>query len=169
MDNISIKGHVDTFLVSPDGSRVRANEGSNTVSYACAELAAQLFAGRGGGPSKIAMAYSTQTGKSSGFVFDSSRVQDAASIVPAGGGLSLQEVDIDPNPVVATSDADKYATGGNAVTFRAMLASNIRVYVYGYLLMDAQGRVLAARKLGTAGIEKPANYGLSVSWTVTFL
>ena len=170
MDNIVIKGHVDTVLVAPDGSRIPVNDGSNTVSYACAELAAQLFAGRGGGPAKLVMAYSTQADKESGFNFVSgSRTQTRASIIPADGGLQAAEVALEPNPVVAPSDSNKYTTGGNAVTFRAMLASNTKVYVYGYLLEDADGRVLAARSLGTGRIEKPGGYGLSVSWTITFL
>ena len=167
MDNISIKGHVDTVLVAPDGSRIPVNDGSNTVSYACAELAARLFAGRGGGPAKLVMAYSTSDGKTSDFVFSGSRTQKRSSIIC--GGLEAAEVALEPNPAVTSSDSSKYTTGGNAVTFRGMLASSNKVYVYGYLLEDADGRVLAARSLGTGRIEKPKDYGLSVSWTITFL
>lgn len=169
MDNISIKGHVDTVLVAPDGSRTPVNDGSNTVSYACAELAARLFAGRGGGPAKLVMAYSASTGKESGFNFTGLRTQTRDGIITPGGGLLAAEVALEPDPVVASSDSSKYTTGGNAVTFRAMLTSSNTVYVYGYLLEDADGHVLAARSLGTGRIEKPGGYGLSVSWTITFL
>ena len=167
MEGIAMKGHVDSFLVSPGGERTPVQPGSNTVSYACADVVAGLFAGRGGGPAKIAFAYSASAGQQSAFNFTTgSRDQQHSSIVTPD--LSVAEVPIDANPSLSASTASgEYA--GNVVQLRATMTDPAEaVYVYGYLLKDAAGRVLATRKLDR-GLSKPANYGLSVTWSITFL
>jgi len=168
MEGITMKGHVDSFLVSPDGERTLVQPGPNTVSYACADVVAGLFAGRGGGPARIVFAYSASTKQESKFNFTAqSRAQKRKDIVKSG--LSASGVAIDANPSLAPSTAGgEYA--GNVVQLRAtmMAPTGDDVYVYGYLLEDAEGRVLATRKL-SSGLLKPAGYGLAVTWSITFL
>lgn len=168
MEGITMKGRVDSFLVSPDGGRTLVQPGSNTVSYACADVVAELFAGRGGGPDKIMFAYSTSAGQESKFSFTTgTRAQKRKDIVKSG--LSVSGVPIDANPALAPSAAGG-AYAGNVVQLRAtmMAPTGDDVYVYGYLLEDAEGRVLATRKL-SSGLLKPAGYGLAVTWSITFL
>jgi len=166
MDSITMRGHVDTFLVSPDGERRHVQEGCNTVSYACADAAARLFAGRGGGPRTVGFVYGTANDLASGFQFaDGDRDRTEADIVDTGV-LSVANVPVDPNPGVSASDGNY---GGNVVTFRATTVDNTaKWFVYGYLLKDADGNVLAVRKLPSV-VTKSAGYALAVSWAIKFL
>ena len=57
---------------------------------------------------------------------------------------------------------------GNKVTFRAMTVDNAAAeYVYGFLLKDVAGRVLAVKKFDSA-VERTAGFAMAASWTVTF-
>ena len=162
MDGVAIKGHVDTLLISPDGVETRVDGGSNTVSYACADAVARLFAGRGGGPKRIVFACGSSSLGDPFNLEDSQRSQDRATIL--GSDLTGYDVDIEPNPITDKS-GDAYA--GNVVRLRATLTTSSSTYIYGYLLEDAAGNVLAARRLSTK-ISKPAGYGISALWSITF-
>lgn len=166
MESIAIRGHVDTFLVSPENVSTHILEGNNTVSYACADAAARLFAGRDGRPRTVAFVYAESSGLESSFGFTAGE-RDKTQEDIVGSGLSVANVAIDPNPSLSLSEAGKYA--GNVATFHAVTTENSApVYVYGYLLKDGEGRVLAVRKLESA-VSKPAGYALAVSWAITFL
>lgn len=167
MQGIEIRGHVDTFLVAPDGREEPVACGSNTVSYACADAAAGLFAGRDRAPKTLGFVYSVSTGKMGSFLFNvGDREKVTEDDVISKPTLSVLDVPIDPNPVVSSSDPEKYA--GNVTTFRATTGASGKVYIYGYILKDADNRVLAVRKLSSA-VEKPANYAIAVAWAITFL
>jgi len=166
MEDITMKGNVETFLVSPDGERVPVQQGSNTVSYACADAVARLFAGRGGGPTRIAFVYAVGNNKIGSFLFTAGERNKKESDI-VGSGLSVVEAPVDPSPSVSPSD-DTGDYEGNKVELRATAYSSTAVYIYGYLLKDAAGNVLAVRKLASP-IQKPKDYGLSVSWSITFL
>lgn len=173
MDHIIARGHVDAFLVSPDGAVREVVCGHNTLSYACADVVARLFAGLvDQKPSTVAFVYAGDATKATSFhpLTDADRGKTQAQIV--GTGLNVHEVAISPNPSFTSSNASRYS--GNTVTFRATTTDNsVRTYIYGVILKDATGKVLATKQLikdGTASdpIERPAGYALAVSWGVTF-
>lgn len=164
MDDITMRGHVDAFLVAPDGKRTPAQAGANTVSYACAEAVARLFAGQGGGPTRVVFAHADTTDKTFNFV---SGDRDKAESDILGTDLQAASVAIDASPSISASDASKYKTGGNVVTLRATMSSDAAFYIYGYMLEDAAGHVLAVRKLDNP-VQKPEGYAFAVSWAITF-
>ena len=163
MQGIGMRGHVDTFLVAPDGSRTLVQPGSNTVLFKCADAVARLFAGRGGGPAFVVFVHDSAFDTTVEAGADPRSWQPGAAMA-AGTASNVTRVQLDPNPSVSAS-ADTYA--GNVVTLRATLTGGGAKSVYGYLLTDADSNVLAVRKLDSA-VSKPANYALAVAWDITF-
>lgn len=166
MEQMIAKGNVSISLTGRDGTSHSIDIGHNTLSYGCADSVASLFSGKQSArPAKVVFAYGAK-GLENSFVEDQDpRVQRQSDIIT--GNLSPKAVDIDPNPVISSSDSTKYV--GNVVTFKAMTTENDRdIYVYGFLLESADGTVLAAKKLDP-GVLKQKNYALSVSWSVRFI
>lgn len=164
MDQISARGQVEVELVAPDGVRTPVSCGHNTLSYRCSDAVARLFAGQlAVRPAKIAFVLED-------FELDS---EDARRQETIGEGKAVEDVALDPNPAFSASDATaEHPEGveyrGNVVRFTAMTVDNAAAKtVYGFLLKAEDGTVLAARKLGTT-VQKPQNYALSASWSVTF-
>ena len=168
MQGVEMRGHVDTFMVAPDGSRTLVQPGSNTVLFKCADAVARLFAGRGGGPAAVVFVHDSSFDTTVGAGASPRSWQPSAAMAAAMAtdtASSVTRVPLDPNPSVSTSSADTYA--GNVVTLRATLTGDSEKSVYGYMLTDADNNVLAVRKLNSS-VSKPANYALAVSWDITF-
>lgn len=167
MEQMIAKGNVSISLTGRDGTSHSTDIGHNTLSYGCADSVASLFSGKQSArPAKVVFAYGAE-GLDNSFVLDQDdpRVQRQSDIIT--GNLAPKAVDIDPNPVISSSDSTKYV--GNVVTFKAMTTENDSdTYVYGFLLEAADGTVLAAKKL-EPGVLKQKNYALSVSWSVRFI
>lgn len=167
MGSIAVSGHVKAFLVSPCGHQAELVCGRNTVSYRCADAVAGMFAGLADArPVSVAFVYAATSGKETSFNFSpGERNKTQSDIVPSSSGLSVHEVDLDPNPR-CTPSAATYQ--GNKVTFSATTRNNTAAeYVYGFLLKNAAGDVLAVKKADSA-LFKPAGYALSVTWDITF-
>lgn len=157
MDSITAQGHVEASLVAPDGT-VRVVEcGHNTILYRCADAVARLFAGEAAyRPAKI------------GFVTAdfSLAVADARGTSPSTlAQLNAEDVPLETGYSFATADSAKYAN--NKVTFRAMTTNSTTVTIYGFLLKDADGRVLAVKKLGSP-VARQDGFVMAISWTVQF-
>lgn len=167
MEQMIAKGNVSISLIGRDGTSHSIDIGHNTLSYGCADSVASLFSGKQSArPAKVVFAYGTK-GRENEFVIDQDnpRVQRQNDIIT--GTLTPKAVDVDPNPVISSSDSTKYS--GNVVTFKAMTTENdLDAYVYGFLLEAEDGTVLAAKKL-ESGVMKQKNYALSVSWSVRFI
>lgn len=156
MDSITAHGHVEASLVAPDGTASVVESGHNTLLYRCADAVARLFAGEAAyRPAKI------------GFVTsDFSLATDARGTSPATlAGLSAEDVPIETGYSFSTADGAKY--GGNKVTFRAMTTESTAVTIYGFLLKDADGRVLAVKKLDSP-VARQSGYAMAASWSVQF-
>lgn len=166
MDRITAHGRVDARLVSPAGGSRLVSAGHNTIMHACADAVARLFSGDASArPAKIGFVVGATDGLGTAFAFaggDDERGKSQDDIV--GDGLSVTDVAISPNPLFSADDG----YSGNKVTLSALLgAADSTEYVYGFLLKDAGGGVLAVRKLDSA-ITHTTGYGVAASWTVTF-
>ena len=166
MEQMIAKGNVSISLTGRDGTSHSIDIGHNTLSYGCADSVASLFSGKQSArPAKVVFAYGPK-GHENDFVIDQdARVQRQDDIITEK--LVPKAVDVDPNPVISSSDSTKYT--GNVVTFKAMTTENdLDAYVYGFLLEAEDGTVLAAKRLDS-GVLKQKNYALSVSWSVRFI
>lgn len=156
MDSITAHGYVEASLIAPDGTSRVVECGHNTVLYRCADAVARLFAGEAAyRPAKI------------GFVTaDFSLATDARGTSPGTlAQLSAEDVPLETGYSFATADGAKYAN--NKVTFRAMTTESTAVTIYGFLLKDADGRVLAVKKLDSP-VARQDGFVVATSWTVQF-
>jgi hypothetical protein len=180
-DNMMANGHVVAALVSPDGRHSVVAEGHNTLLYRCADAVARLFAGESAyRPTTIGFVCATEADKGSAFAFpdpdDPRTTKTQAELV--GSGLYVKDVQVEPAyafsatpPTEEELEDNPHAVShyqGNKVTFRAMTVDNDETeYVYGFLLKDAAGRVLAVKKFDKA-VERTEGFAMAASWTVTF-
>lgn len=164
MKSLSARGRVEVRLVDGNGSARTVSVGHNTLSYGCADAVARMFAGQTDRrPSRIDFVledFTIGTVRPDGTV----DMRDQRGLADKTNVLSAA---IDPNPRFSPSDDENSPYEGNVVTLSAMLTDDAARRVFGFLLKDSAGRVLAARKLDEA-VEKAAGYGMSVSWAVTF-
>lgn len=165
MDKMTAQGHVDAYLVSPDGGARLVSAGHNTIMYACADAVARLFSGDSSArPTTIGFVVGESNSLSEAFLFtEGERGKTQGDVV--GTGLSVTDVAISPNPTFAADEGSGYK--GNKVTLGALLPSGTLAYVYGFLLKDAKGNVLAVRRLDSY-ITRTTRFGIAASWTVTF-
>ncbi len=165
-DNMMANGHVVAALVSPDGRHSVVAEGHNTLLYRCADAVAHLFAGESAyRPTTIGFVCAAGKDKSLSFTASDRTTMTQSELVPAESGLSVKDVPIEPAYSFSASTSHYQ---GNKVTFRAMTVDNKEAeYVYGFLLKDAAGRVLAVKKFDEA-VERADGYAMAASWTVTF-
>ena len=166
MENITASGRVDAFLVSPSGDREPVVHGRNTLLFSCADAVANIFGGFSGyRPTVVGFIYGASDDLGANFSFS---VDDRASKTQeelVGSGLLVHDQYIDNNRHLEAS-APGYAS--NAVTFNATKpGTDARSYVYGALLKDSSGRVLAVKRFDRCVVQN-ANYALALSWTVTF-
>lgn len=166
MEKTTSYGHVDAYLVSPDGVGRLVSAGHNTLMYACADAVARLFSGDGSArPTTIGFVHGASAGLGTAFAFggeSAERGKTQTDIV--GAGLAVDDVSVSPNPAFA-ADA---GYGGNKVTLSALRsAKDSTTYIYGFLLKDADGNVLAVRRLDSPITHSPG-FGVTASWTVTF-
>lgn len=179
MDSMMANGHVVAALVSPDGRRSVVAEGHNTLLYRCADAVARLFAGESAyRPTTIGFVCAASNDKDEDFIFEASDRTTKTQGDLVKNGLSVKDVQVEPAysfsttpPTAAELEEDPEATShyqGNKVTFRAMTVDNDSAeFVYGFLLKDAAGRVLAVKKFGEA-VRRTEDYAMAASWTVTF-
>ena len=179
MDSMMANGHVVAALVSPDGRRRVVAEGRNTLLYRCADAVARLFAGESAyRPTTIGFVCAAGSGEDENFNFTASDRTTKTQDDLVKGGLSVKDVQVEPAysfsatpPTAEELVANPAATShyqGNKVTFRAMTVDNAAAeFVYGFLLKDAAGRVLAVKKFDSA-VERTAGFAMAASWTVTF-
>jgi len=178
MDSIKSHGHVEVAVVAPDGTRSIVDSGHNTLLYGCADAVARLFAGEASyRPTTIGFVKAHDSGLGAAFdVTDGRKTKTQAELV--GSALTVEDVPIESGyrfdatpPTSAEIAADPDATShysGNKVTFRAMTQDNTgSAYIYGFLLKDAAGRVLAVKKLTTA-VQRTSSYAIAAAWTVEF-
>lgn len=165
-DSMMANGHVVAALVSPDGQRRVVAEGHNTLLYRCADAVARLFAGESAyRPTTIGFVCAAESDKGSAFTFTVSDRTTKTQAELVGSGLSVKDVRVEPGYALTASSANY---GGNKVTFRAMTVDNAdNEFIYGFLLKDAAGRVLAVKKFDSA-VERTAGFAMAASWTVTF-
>lgn len=179
MDIMTASGHVDAFIVGPDGSRRKVAEGKNTLLYRCADAVAHMFAGSVDYvPATIGVVCSSDLSANhmAGFNFtDGNRTTlGEEDIVLPGNQLTVHDIPIGQNKQFSatTPSVTPTVTGGgysgNKITLGAVTTDNGSAEdVYGFLLKDASGRVLAVKKL-SAKVRRAANYAIAVSWAVTF-
>lgn len=165
-DSMMANGHVVAALVSPGGRCSVVAEGHNTLLYRCADAVAHLFAGEFAyRPTTIGFVCAEESDKGSAFAFTASDRTTKTQAELVGSGLSVKDVQVEP--AYSFSAATSHYQG-NKVTFRAMTVDNAEAeYVYGFLLKDAAGRVLAVKKFDEA-VERTAGFAMAASWTVTF-
>ena len=167
MGTITASGSVDAFIVSPDGDSKCVVHGRNTLLFSCADAVANIFGGFSGyRPTVIGFIYGSGEDLGANFNFSAgdrvTRTQDEI----VGAGLAVHDQYIDNNRHFEPS-APGYS--GNSVTFNAARPGlDSKSYVYGALLKDSSGRVLAVKRFDTPVVQN-ANYALSLSWTVTFV
>lgn len=163
MDKMTAYGHVDAYLVSPDGGARLVSAGHNTLMYACADAVARLFSGDSSArPTTIGFVTGATNDLAAEFAFSGERDKTQDDVVSSK--LTVEDVTISPNPTFA-ADA---GYSGNKVTLSALhAAGDSTTYVYGFLLKDAKGNLLAVRKLDTV-ITHTTGFGVAASWTVTF-
>ena len=178
-DSMMANGHVVAALVSPDGRRRVVAEGHNTLLYRCADAVARLFAGESAyRPATIGFVCAAESDKGSAFTFTASDRTTKTQAELVGSGLSVKDVQVEPAysfsatpPTAEELEDDPDAVShyqGNKVTFKVMTIDNAAAeYVYGFLLKDAAGRVLAVRKFSSA-VKRTAGFAMAASWTVTF-
>lgn len=167
MDSMMANGHVVAALVSPDGRHSVVAEGHNTLLYRCADAVARLFAGESAyRPTTIGFVCAEGSGQSSAFTFEASDRTTKTQNDLVKSGLSVKDVQVEP--AYSFSAATSHYQG-NKITFRAMTVDNDEAaeWVYGFLLKDAAGRVLAVKKFDEA-VERTKGYAMAASWTVTF-
>ena len=166
MNHITAHGHVDAFLVDPGGRRTRVAGGPNTLLYSCADAVAAAFGGKAERqPAVIGFVYGPKKGLDAAFAFSGGDRTPRTQAELAGAGLQVYDQRIDQNRSFAAG-APEYA--GNVVTFRAMKPdAGARVCVYGVVLKDAAGSVLAVKRFDECVVQN-LGYAFAVSWSVTF-
>lgn len=167
MSSINAHGYVESHLIGAGVDRV-VDSGHNTLSYDCANTIASLFSGsRASVPAKVVFATHSRS-TSTDFHFDEGREQREADII--GSDMTKDIVALDTNPKITpcVPPEGDVPYVGSKVTFTAMTSNNEPLqYVYGYLLEDADGKVLATRKLDQP-VGKPKGYAMQIAWTITF-
>ena len=160
---LTLSGHVRASIIAPDGKVVPLVSGRNTVSSRCADAAARMFAGdMSMRPSRIVFAYDTSS-SSLTFNFSAGERNKTRDEI-LGSSLSAEVAPIADNPSLGVS-GDEYT--GNVVTFGASARSDRSMYVYGVIMEDSNGNVLAVKKFDSA-VALPVGYALAVSWQITF-
>lgn len=179
MDKIFAKGHVEAALVAPDGSRHAVAGGANTLLYWCADAVARLFAGEQAyRPSVIGFVCAGSDGAGNDFTFTAGDRTTKTEAELVRSGLTVVDVPIEtgykfaaepPTAEELAEDPDaKSHYAGNKVSFHAMTVDNAESeYVYGFLLKDAAGHVLAVKKLATP-VRRAAEYAMAATWTIQF-
>lgn len=167
MKQVATSGYVDAFIVAPDGTQEQVVSGANTLLYGCADAVAYLFAGAAEyRPTTIGFVTASTTGLGSNFHFTAGDRKTLTEQDIVGDGLSVHNVPIGQNIKFAAT-ADEYKA--NQVLFGAMTTDNSSAAViYGFILKDAQGRVLAVKKLANPQ-QRAAGYAMSATWSVTFV
>ena len=167
MVKITMRGRVDASLIAPDGRVERVVHGANTLLFSCADAVAGMFGGLSGRrPVTVGFVYAPDESRAASFNFtaDDRTAKTQDEIV--GTGLQVHDQYIDNNRRYDASGPD-YA--GNVVTFSAARPGmDAASYVYGVLLKDESGRVLAVKRFPEPVIQN-AGYAFSVSWAVTFI
>lgn len=166
MNNITATGRVDAFTVSPDGHRSHVVHGSNTLLFSCADAVAHVFAGLPSYiPAKIGFVYGDADNLSANFAFTQGDRETRTQAEIVGTGLQVYDQNIDQNRRFSASSEDYE---GNVVTFRASKPGSDGVdYVYGVLLKDASGNVLAVKKFDECVVQN-SGYAFAAEWAVTF-
>jgi len=164
--NIAAHGRVDAFTVSPDGLRTQVVHGSNTLLYSCADAVAHVFAGvPDRRPATIGFVYGDTDSLWTSFPFTQGDRSTRTQAEIVGPGLQVYETYIDQNRRFSSSGA---AYSGNVVTFAASKpGSDVPSYVYGVLLKDAAGNVLAVKRFDEC-VMQSSGYAFAAEWTVTF-
>lgn len=166
MSHITARGHVDAFLVAPDGRREKVAHGSNTLLFGCADAVAGIFGGLSGHrPVTIGFVYGAERGLDAGFMFSQGDRATRTQRELVGSELHVYDQYIDQNRRFSASGP---GYKGNVVTFNASKPDTGGAsYVYGLLLKDASGNVLAAKRFDTC-VAQPAGYAFAAAWSVTF-
>ena len=167
MSHITARGHVDAFLVSPDGHAEQVVRGANTLLFNCADAVAGIFGGLSGyRPAVIGFVYGNDKDLAANFNFSVGDRTAKTQAELVGTGLHVHDQYIDQNRHFEAS-APGYS--GNVVSFSAAKpGTDAMSYVYGALLKDPSGRVLAVKRFDEPVVQNKS-YALSVSWSVTFI
>lgn len=167
MSHITARGHVDAFLVSPDGRRTQVAGGANTLLFSCADAVAGIFAGIASRrPAVIGFVYGDDKTLGANFAFTAGDRATRRQADIVGTGLQVFDQYIEQNRRFSAS-APEYR--GNAVTLSASKPGvESPVYVYGVMLKDADGNVLAVKRFDECVLQN-VGYAFAVSWTVTFM
>lgn len=167
MDKITASGRVEAFLTGPDGRSRRVATGSNTLLFTCADAVARLFGGFvDHRPTTIGFVYGDSDSLGSAFMFTQGDRTPRSQDEVVGTGLGVYDQYIEQNKRFAAGSPE-YT--GNVVTFSASRPdSGTAVYIYGVLLKDAAGNVLAVKKFDECVKQNPG-YAFAASWAVTFV
>lgn len=170
MENTTASGYVDAFLIDPEGGKRQVVSGSNTLLYRCADAVAHIFAGATDYvPTVIgfitAPASSADLSAGNFHFNDGDRTTKSQADLVDTKVLTVQDVNIGQNKQFVPTGS---GYTGNKVTLGAMTTNNVEEEdIYGMLLKDSEGRVIAVKKLPSK-VRRAAGYAFMVSWAVTF-
>ena len=166
MSHVRMQGHVDAFLVSPAGRREQVVCGANTLLYSCADAVARVFGGMPGyRPVTIGFVYGPERNLDVDFAFTAGDRTTHTQRELVGSGLQVYDQYIEQNRRFAAKGPE-YT--GNVVTFNASKPDTGGAsFVYGVLLKDAAGNVLAVKRFDSC-VAQPAGYAFAAEWSVVF-
>jgi len=167
MVKITMKGCVDASLIAPDGRVERVVHGANTLLFNCADAVAGLFGGLFvNRPAIVGFVHAPDESRAASFDFTADDRTAKTQEELVGTGLQVHDQYIDNNRRYEASGPEY---SGNVVTFSAARPGiDVASYVYGVLLKDASGKVLAVKRFPEPVVQN-AGYAFSVSWAVTFI
>jgi len=176
---ITMSGHVDVHVITPAGDVVPESSGSNTTLYACADAVARMCAGDDRArPAKIVIAYNKQGAK--GQFNYTANIRTSVTVADVvTNGMSTYEVDVTGSGKLSAAEGQSNYHGNtvtlsgvtgddfNALNLAKVDGDDVNTGIHGYLLVAADGTVLAVRKPNNR-TTKSAGYGMLVSWKLTF-